>query len=67
MKLDMTYIHVHCEIREGDIMFSLLRPYIVEEVVLSCYPHFCLWLYVNDFRVIKINYMIIVPCIFRDV
>ena len=29
----MTYIHAHCEIRKGDTMFSLLRLYIVEEVV----------------------------------
>ena len=26
-------------------MFSLLRLYIVEEAVLSCYQHYCLWLY----------------------
>ena len=25
-------------------MFSLLRLYIVEEVVLNCYQHSCLWL-----------------------
>ena len=62
-------------------MFSLLRLYIVEEAVLSCYRHSSLWLYVmilvlggyenipcvNDFRAVEINYMIIVPCMFRDV
>ena len=26
-------------------MFSLLRLYIVEEAVLSCNQHSCLWLY----------------------
>ena len=26
-------------------MFPLLRLYIVEEAVLSCYQHSCLWLY----------------------
>ena len=61
-------------------MFSLLRLYIVEEAVLSCYRHSSLWLYVmilvlgdskipcvNDFRAVEINYMIIVPCMLRDV